>query len=92
MPETQSESLLYNGWHIEIVQRGDRFFFQCYPPELLDFCNDAVAYGSYREAFIAACHFVDRETAILALISQANVWLENCRISEAEYWNLTTFA
>jgi hypothetical protein len=91
MLKTQSQAIPYHGWLIEVVPQGGEFVFQCYPPQLTEFCNDATAYASSKAALVAGCHFIDREIAVLTLIEQVAEWLESGQISEEEYWNLTSF-
>lgn len=81
----------YHGWQIKIVQECSYYVFQCYPPTLRDFCGNGATYASFRDAFLAAREFVDREIAIQSLFNILEDWLERDRISCEEYWNLTNF-
>lgn len=90
MLKTKRPGTFYHGWHIEVVRQGSEFCFQCYPPQS-DFCNDASAHASIDAAWVAACDFVDRELAILAVMNCLTDWFDRGKISEAEYWNLTSF-
>jgi|GEM_PF-1124312 len=91
MRRIKPQGISYHGWLIQVVRAQDGFRFHCYPPKLKDFCNDASAHSSFKAAIKAACHFVDREVAILALIDRIGDWLEAGKISEDEYWNLSSF-
>ncbi|NEQ29440.1 MAG: hypothetical protein F6K04_00255 [Leptolyngbya sp. SIO4C5] len=92
MLATQFNCLSYHGWQIQVAQEDQDFYFECYPPDQLDFCNDGEYYSDRTAAFCAAREFVDRELAIQALLDIAEEWLESGCISETEYWNLTDFA
>ena len=91
MRKLKPQGISYHGWQIQVVRRKDGFRFHCYPPKLQDFCDDAAEYSSFRAAVAAACQFVDREVAILALLDRIGDWLAAGKISEDEYWNLTSF-
>lgn len=91
MRKLKLQGILYHGWQIQVVRREDNFRFQCYPPKLQEFCNDAAEYSSFRAALTAACRFIDREVAILALLDRIGEWLESGKITEDEYWNLSSF-
>lgn len=91
MHQLKSQNIVYHGWQIQVVQCNDGFHFHCYPPKLTDFCNDAAEYSSFQAAIAAACQFVDREIAILALLDRVADWLASGKITEDEYWNLTSF-
>lgn len=92
MLATQFNCLSYHGWEIQVSQEAQDFYFECYPPDQLDFCNNGEYYSDRATAFIAACEFIDREIALQALLEIAEEWLDLGRISETEYWNLTDFA
>jgi hypothetical protein len=92
MLTTQFPRLLHCGWSIELVQEQDEFYFECYLPNANHSCSNGAAYLSQEAASSAACEFVEREIAVLALIDLANGWWEQGVISEAEYWQLTDFA
>jgi hypothetical protein len=81
----------YHGWLIQVLMQDGKFCFRCYPPHLADFCNDGSLHLSFRAALGAACQFINREVAILAVLTTVDEWLEDGKISEAEYWNLTSF-
>lgn len=91
MLRTEPQFITYHGWDIKVVMNQDEFSFECYPPTLPDFCNDGMAYASLNDAIAAACYFVDREIAILALMDVVTDWLEDGTVSEDEYWQLTSF-
>lgn len=90
MLQTKRPGTLYHGWHIEVIRQDNEFCFQCYPPQS-NFCDDASAHGSFEAAWAAACHFVDRELAIVALMDCVADWFDRAKIDQAEYWNLTRF-
>lgn len=91
MLTAQSSPITYHGWSTRVVQEDEEFYFECYPPEFQDFCNDGVSYPDGETAFQAACEFIDREIAIQAILAVAGEWLASGQVSEAEYWNLTNF-
>lgn len=91
MLRIQSKGIHYHGWQFEICAQEEEFFFQCYHPELPDFCNDGLVYPSLKSASAAAYEFIDREIAIQALLEVVGEWLQREQISEQEYWNLTDF-
>lgn len=91
MLTAQPFPVVHHGWSTQVVQQDDEFYFECYPPELQDFCNDGMSYPDRETAFRAACEFIDREIAVQALLAIANEWLVSGQVSEAEYWNLTNF-
>ncbi|MEL6383623.1 MAG: hypothetical protein AAFQ89_14445 [Cyanobacteria bacterium J06626_18] len=81
----------YHGWEIDIKPCGVEFCFECHTPTCPDALDDAESYITKAAALAAAQAFVDRESAVLALIKLANDWLINGLISEDEYWALTDF-
>ena len=96
MLRIEPKSIFYHGWFIDFAVNqtlvgNDEFVFECYPPAMPDFCNDGLAYFTLEDALKAACSFVDREIAILTLMDVVKEWLEKGNISEAEYWELTSF-
>lgn len=92
MLTTESQGIDYRGWRIQVVSEAQEFYFECYAPDLLDGCNDGCLYPDWHTALHAACHFIDRELAILAVLDIVNDWFAAGLVSEAEYWNLTDFA
>lgn len=92
MLKTEHKRISYHGWDVEVMMENNEFFFGCYPPDSAKFCNDGSTYPSLKSALAAAYHHVDREIAIMALLEVAWEWLEDDKISEDEYWNLTDFA
>ncbi|MBD1998954.1 hypothetical protein H6F88_22415 [Oculatella sp. FACHB-28] len=92
MLRIESQTISHHGWKIEVVREAEEFFFQCYHPDLPDFCNDGSAHSTAETAFAAARHFIDREVAIQALLEVVETWMRTGKISEDEYWNLTDFA
>ncbi|MBD2093156.1 hypothetical protein H6F67_25250 [Microcoleus sp. FACHB-1515] len=91
MRKLKPQGIVYHGWQIQVVRHKASFRFHCYPPKLTDCCDDAAEYSSFRAAITAACRFVDREVAILALLDRVGDWLASGKITEDEYWNLTSF-
>lgn len=91
MYKTESGNSTYHGWKIDVVTDAHGVWFRCYHPALPDYCNDGCSYPDYESAFVAACGFVDREVAVLALIDVVQEWWANRVISDEEYWNLTRF-
>ncbi|HEY9622736.1 MAG TPA: hypothetical protein V6C78_20430 [Crinalium sp.] len=91
MLKIKPKRITYHGWQIQVLMQDGKFCFRCYPPNLADFCNDGSSHISFKGALAAACHFVNREVAILALLRAVDEWLEDGRINEDEYWNLTNF-
>jgi len=91
MLRTESQ-ITHHGWQIEVVSEAEEFFFQCYHPDLPDFCNDGSTHSTFEAALAAACYFIDREVAIQALLEVVESWMRTGKISEDEYWNLTDFA
>jgi hypothetical protein len=91
MFQTAPRTIQYHGWEIEILADAEETWFRCYHSSLPDFCNDGWAYPDEQSAFVAACAFVDREIAVLALIDLVQDWWVNHLISDEEYWNLTRF-
>lgn len=92
MLRTESQAIFHHGWQIEVVSEVEEFFFQCYHPDLPDFCNDGSAHSTFEAALAAARCFIDREVAIQALLEVVESWMWAGKISEDEYWNLTNFA
>jgi hypothetical protein len=92
MLRIESQIISHHGWQIEVVREAEEFFFQCYHPDLPDFCNDGSAHSTAKAALTAARHFIDREVAIQALLEVVETWMRTGKISEDEYWNLTDFA
>lgn len=96
MLRLEPKFIFYHGWFINLVTNktlvgNDEFIFECYPPTMPDFCNDGLDYFTLEDALKAAFSFVDREIAILTLMDVVKEWLEKGNISEAEYWELTSF-
>lgn len=92
MLTTRVLRLLHCGWSIELTQAHGEFYFECYLPNANHSCSDGAAYLSQEAASSAACEFIERELAILALIDLLNSWRALGVISNAEYWQLTDFA
>lgn len=91
MLKIRPQAVPYHGWQIEVVRHQDEFSFQCYPPNLPDFCNDGTFYSDCTDALEAARHFIDREIAIQSLLEVVGDWWQLGKVSEDEYWNLTSF-
>jgi hypothetical protein len=91
MQALTTRSLAYRDWQIEILPLDQDFMFGCYPPDFPDFINDGETYPDVETAFDAACHFVDREIAIKALLNLAEEWLDAGLIDGEEYWQITSF-
>ncbi|HEY9763292.1 MAG TPA: hypothetical protein V6D07_12255 [Trichocoleus sp.] len=91
MLTAQPFPIVYHGWSTQVIQQDNEFYFECYPPELQDFCNDGMFYPSCETALQAACEFIDREIAIQAIFVVVGEWLALGQVNEAEYWNLTNF-
>lgn len=91
MLKTLSVGISYHGWRIKVVPDQYEYFFCCYHPDLPDFCNDGLAYPTLRDAWFAACQFVDREIAVHAILPVLGEWLATQKINEEEYWNLSNF-
>lgn len=81
----------YHGWLVEIVPHQNRFSFRCYCSELEGFHEDGSTYRSYRSALIAGYRFIDREVALVALMSALEDLMRDEKISLEEYWNLANF-
>jgi hypothetical protein len=91
MLKIKPKRISYHGWQIQVLMQDGKFGFRCYPPKLADFCNDGSLHLSFKAALLAACQFINREIAILAVLEVVDEWLEDSKISETEYWNLTSF-
>jgi hypothetical protein len=91
MLNTEFHGKPYHGWIVEVVSHNNRFSFRCYCPELEGFHDDGTTYPSYRSALVAGYQFIDRETALAALMGVLEELMRDDKISLEEYWNLVNF-
>ena len=92
MLDTQPNTAVYHGWRITLTQEDTGVYFECLPPSGCGGCDDGFCYPTPAVALTAACEFIDREIAVLALINLADEWFSAGLIDPEEYWSLTDFA
>jgi len=91
MLNTESNGIPYHGWLVEVVAYRNRYSFRCYCSELEGFHEDGSTHRTYQSALKAGYQFIDRETALAALIHTLEELMRDGKISLEEYWNLANF-